>query len=145
MAPKNTVTDASTKKVMSKGAWTAEEDNKLAHCVEVHGAKRWKTVALKSGRTDNEIKNYWNSHLSKKIIDQTQKEKMPDQPSTPLATMHQKTSDAIQVEEEGSAREAWNLETGNFDVDEFFDFSAEGFYWVDKSLQLDGDSVAHRS
>ncbi|KAG6780661.1 hypothetical protein POTOM_013528 [Populus tomentosa] len=198
MAPKNTVTDASTKKVMSKGAWTAEEDNKLAHCVEVHGAKRWKTVALKSGlnrcgkscrlrwmnylrpnikrgnishdeeeliirlhkllgnrwsliagrlpgRTDNEIKNYWNSHLSKKIIDQTQKEKMPDQPSTPLATMHQKTSDAIQVEEEGGAREAWNLETGNFDVNEFFDFSAEGFYWVDKSLQLDGDSVAHRS
>ena len=70
---------------------------------------------------------------------------MPDQPSTPLATMHQKTSDAIQVEEEGGAREAWNLETGNFDVNEFFDFSAEGFYWVDKSLQLDGDSVAHRS
>jgi len=107
---------------------------------------RWSLIAGRlPGRTDNEIKNYWNSHLSKKIIDQTQKEKMPDQPSTPLATMHQKTSDAIQVEEEGSAREAWNLETGNFDVDEFFDFSAEGFYWVDKSLQLDGDSVAHRS
>lgn len=51
MAPKNAVTDASPKKVMSRGAWTEEEDSKLARCVEVHGAKRWKTVALKSGQS----------------------------------------------------------------------------------------------
>ncbi|KAB5564106.1 hypothetical protein DKX38_004160 [Salix brachista] len=183
MAPKNAVTDASPKKVMSRGAWTAEEDSKLARCVEVHGAKRWKTVALKSGlnrcgkscrlrwlnylrpnikrgnisceeedliirlhkllgnrwsliagrlpgRTDNEIKNYWNSHLSKKITNQTRKEKMADQPSTPLA-----------IDQVESTREARNLETGNFDVNEFLDFSAEGSCgseWVDKSLQLDG-------
>ena len=56
MAPKNAVsTDASTKKAMSRGAWSAEEDNKLARCVEVHGAKRWKTVALKSGQSRSQF------------------------------------------------------------------------------------------
>ncbi|CAK7356342.1 unnamed protein product [Dovyalis caffra] len=188
MAPKNS--DASAKKVMNKGAWTAEEDKKLAQCIELHGAKRWKTVALKSGlnrcgrscrlrwlnylrpnvkrgnisdeeedliirlhkllgnrwsliagrlpgRTDNEIKNYWNSHLSKKIINQTQKEKMPDEPSTPQTAMPQKN----QFKEEGT-REAWNLEAYNFDVNDFFEFSTEGssgLDWVNKFFQFDGD------
>ncbi|KAJ1394059.1 SANT/Myb domain [Sesbania bispinosa] len=101
MAPRN---DGPTKKPMNRGAWTPEEDQKLAKCIEIHGPKRWKTVAVKSdpisrgenisdeeedlilrlhkllgnrwsliagrlpGRTDNEIKNYWNSHLCKKSI-----------------------------------------------------------------------------
>ncbi|KAK8544606.1 hypothetical protein V6N13_045689 [Hibiscus sabdariffa] len=107
-------------KEVNRGAWTAEEDNKLAQVIEIHGPKRWKTIAAKAGlkrcgkscrlrwmnylrpninrgnisdqeedlilrlhkllgnrwsliagrlpgRTDNQIKNYWNSHLSKKI------------------------------------------------------------------------------
>ena len=46
MAPKN---DGSTKKVMNKGAWTGEEDRRLAEYIEIHGAKRWKTVASIAG------------------------------------------------------------------------------------------------
>jgi myb proto-oncogene protein len=46
MAPKN---DGSAKKVMNKGAWTAEEDQKLSQCIEIHGAKRWTTIALNAG------------------------------------------------------------------------------------------------
>jgi myb proto-oncogene protein len=46
MAPKN---EGSAKKVMNKGAWTAEEDQKLSQYIEIHGAKRWKTIALKAG------------------------------------------------------------------------------------------------
>lgn len=47
MAPKN---DGSAKKVVrNKGAWTAEEDQKLSQNIEIHGAKRWKTVAVKAG------------------------------------------------------------------------------------------------
>ncbi|KAL5783521.1 hypothetical protein ACOSP7_008550 [Xanthoceras sorbifolium] len=109
-----------TKKEANRGAWTSEEDRKLAQVIEIHGPKKWKSVAAKAGlnrcgkscrlrwmnylrpnikrgnisdqeedlilrlhkllgnrwsliagrlpgRTDNEIKNYWNSHLSKKI------------------------------------------------------------------------------
>jgi myb proto-oncogene protein len=46
MAPKN---DASTRRVMNKGAWTAEEDRRLSEYIEIHGAKRWKTVASIAG------------------------------------------------------------------------------------------------
>ncbi|KAJ8750882.1 hypothetical protein K2173_016063 [Erythroxylum novogranatense] len=124
--------------------WTAEEDQKLAEVINIHGPRRWKTVAAIAGlgrcgkscrlrwmnylrpnikrgnisdqeedlilrlhkllgnrwsliagrlpgRTDNEIKNYWNSHLSKKIkqneeritpstskMSGTDKDKMPE-------------------------------------------------------------------
>ncbi|CAM8886335.1 unnamed protein product [Rhodiola kirilowii] len=103
----------------NRGAWTPEEDQRLAQVIETQGPKRWKSIATKAGlnrcgkscrlrwmnylrpnikrgnisaqeedlilrlhkllgnrwsliagrlpgRTDNEIKNYWNSYLSKK-------------------------------------------------------------------------------
>ncbi|XP_021890720.1 transcription factor MYB114-like [Carica papaya] len=108
------------KKEINREAWTAEEDQKLAQVIRIHGPRRWKSLAALAGlnrcgkscrlrwmnylrpnikrgniseqeedlilrlhkllgnrwsliagrlpgRTDNEIKNYWNSHLSKKI------------------------------------------------------------------------------
>jgi myb proto-oncogene protein len=37
----------------------------------VHSLLRWSLIAGRiPGRTDNEIKNYWNTHLSKKLISQ---------------------------------------------------------------------------
>ncbi|XP_062147858.1 transcription factor WER-like [Alnus glutinosa] len=191
MAPK---TDGSAKKVMNKGAWTAEEDQKLSQCIEIHGAKRWTAIALNAGlnrcgkscrlrwlnylrpdikrgnisdaeedlilrlhkllgnrwsliagrlpgRTDNEIKNYWNSYLSKKI---NQKEKAPEASTTTAqddqVIMPQKTYSVDHVDVEG-AKGGGNSE-GNFDVNEFFDFTAEGSYdlnWVNKFLELDKD------
>lgn len=38
-----------TKKEANRGAWTAEEDHKLAQVIAVHGAKRWKFAAMKAG------------------------------------------------------------------------------------------------
>ncbi|KAL3604451.1 hypothetical protein D5086_005310 [Populus alba] len=71
---------------LKKGRWTAEEDEKLAKYIQANGEGSWrslpKNAALESpfinvqwsliasylpGRTDNEIKNYWNSHLSRRI------------------------------------------------------------------------------
>ena len=37
------------KKEMNRGAWTTEEDRKLAEAIEVHGAKRWKMIATTAG------------------------------------------------------------------------------------------------
>ncbi|OMO86471.1 hypothetical protein COLO4_21136 [Corchorus olitorius] len=47
MAPRNTKTKCSRKEV-NRGAWTAEEDQKLAQVIEIHGPKRWKSVAAKA-------------------------------------------------------------------------------------------------
>ncbi|OAY60068.1 transcription factor MYB3 isoform X1 [Manihot esculenta] len=198
MAPcKNSEASANCKMVMNKGAWTVEEDRKLADYIEVHGAKRWKTIAFKAGlkrcgkscrlrwlnylrpnikrgnisdeeedlilrlhkllgnrwsliagrlpgRTDNEIKNYWNSHLSKKI---NKKEKASDEsPSTqPQKSITEKTCDAVaaveEMVEEGSKEEA--IPERSFDVNQFLDFSMEGTYdleWLNKFLQLDEDA-----
>ncbi|KAL9326731.1 hypothetical protein ACSQ67_007376 [Phaseolus vulgaris] len=68
MAPR--ISDGTPKRSpMNRGAWTPEEDRKLAHCIEIHGAKRWKTVALKSGlnRCGKSCRLRWLNYLRPNI------------------------------------------------------------------------------
>ncbi|CAL0327370.1 unnamed protein product [Lupinus luteus] len=53
---------------LKKGPWTLEEDQKLIHHIQQHGHGSWRALPKLAGRTDNEIKNFWNTHLKKKLI-----------------------------------------------------------------------------
>ncbi|XP_028785732.1 transcription factor MYB114-like [Neltuma alba] len=194
MAPKSQ-TESSIGKFINRGAWTPEEDRKLAQCIELHGAKRWKTIALKSGlnrcgkscrlrwlnylrpnikrgnisleeedlilrlhkllgnrwsliagrlpgRTDNEIKNYWNSHLCKKVNREEEKKKKPNT-ATPQESTPQHTWDSALVENEEAIKGNGPVNSEvSFDVNEFLDFSPkDGCFreldWMTKYLELD--------
>ncbi|KAJ1395651.1 SANT/Myb domain [Sesbania bispinosa] len=74
---------------VKKGPWTPEEDEKLIHYINKNGHGSWRTLAKRAGlnrcgkscrlrwskiaahlpgRTDNEIKNFWNTHIRKKLL-----------------------------------------------------------------------------
>ncbi|KAJ8456054.1 hypothetical protein OPV22_034797 [Ensete ventricosum] len=53
---------------IKRGNFTEEEESLIIDLHSLHGNK-WSTiVASLPGRTDNEIKNYWNTHLRKKLL-----------------------------------------------------------------------------
>ncbi|XP_042499444.1 transcription factor MYB114-like [Macadamia integrifolia] len=198
--------NGSADKEAKRGAWAAEEDQRLAQVVEIHGPKKWQSIAAKAGlnrcgkscrlrwmnylrpnikrgnisdqeedlilrlhkllgnrwsliagrlpgRTDNEIKNYWNCHLSKKL-GQKQKQKQKQKPTTISegeGCKSQKVKDSpgsnstTEKEHEDGSEEGTSSggdgESGiSFNVDELLDFSSEdppNMEWVTKFFESD--------
>ncbi|KAF2315051.1 hypothetical protein GH714_038030 [Hevea brasiliensis] len=130
MAPMNSLASTNSKMVMNRGAWTAEEDRKLAEYIEVNGAKRWKTVAMKAGlnRCGKSCRLRWLNYLRPNI----KRGNISDEEEDLILRLHK-----LLGNRQGAA-----IPELSFDVNEFFDFSTEGSYgleWVNKFLELDED------
>ncbi|KAM7525155.1 hypothetical protein LguiA_015057 [Lonicera macranthoides] len=53
---------------IKRGRFSPEEEDTIIHLHSVLGNK-WSAIAARlPGRTDNEIKNYWNTHIRKKLL-----------------------------------------------------------------------------
>ncbi|CAA6672194.1 unnamed protein product [Spirodela intermedia] len=52
---------------ISKEAWTQEEELALIHAHQIYGNKWAELTKFLPGRTDNAIKNHWNSSVKKKL------------------------------------------------------------------------------
>ncbi|KAJ4819443.1 Myb [Rhynchospora pubera] len=52
---------------INKEAWTQDEEIMLIHAHSIHGNKWAELTKYLPGRTDNSIKNHWNSSVKKKI------------------------------------------------------------------------------
>ncbi|XP_078177378.1 myb-related protein 308-like [Carex rostrata] len=59
---------------LKRGNFSEDEEDLI---VKLHAllGNRWSLIAGRlPGRTDNEVKNYWNSHLSKKLVNHTRED-----------------------------------------------------------------------
>ncbi|XP_077239035.1 transcription factor MYB3R-3-like [Tasmannia lanceolata] len=69
--------------IIKKDAWTLEEELALMHAHQMHGNKWAEIAKVLPGRTDNSIKNHWNSSLKKKLDFYLATGKLPPVPKTP--------------------------------------------------------------
>ncbi|KAJ6715168.1 TRANSCRIPTION FACTOR MYB8-RELATED-RELATED [Salix viminalis] len=102
---------------MEKGAWTAGEDRKLAEVIEIHGAKRWRTIASRAG---------------KQIEDSNREGQKVEKKTTEFNSELKEDNNPRNGSEEGS-----NV---NFNIDDFFDFSDEdpsNLEWMSRFLEMD--------
>ncbi|KAK4410477.1 Transcription factor WER [Sesamum angolense] len=129
-------TKPSTSMVLSSGqpSLLKQEEDLIIRLHKLLG-NRWSLIAARlPGRTDNEIKNYWNYHLSKKKLDQRVL-------VAGISTKEMGSKSDEQIPQEnvpGSSRSEEEPET-RLDVDDFFDFSNENpstQEWVAKFLEF---------
>ncbi|KAA0063091.1 hypothetical protein IC582_024702 [Cucumis melo] len=89
---------------LKRGNFTAEEDQIIINLHTLLGNK-WSLIAARlPGRTDNEIKNYWNTHIKRKLYSQG----IDPQTHRPLANNRSSTSDFDRRREDSNSNSSSN-------------------------------------
>ncbi|KAK3149203.1 hypothetical protein QOZ80_3AG0214270 [Eleusine coracana subsp. coracana] len=90
----------------------SEEEDRIILSLYISIGSRWSIIAAQlPGRTDNDIKNYWNTRLKKKLFGkQSRKDQRQQQQFMRQAT----TSDAIKQEVSGDANGSSGMATGTY-------------------------------
>ncbi|KAM7471856.1 hypothetical protein LguiA_010039 [Lonicera macranthoides] len=114
---------------IKRGNISDQEEDLILRLHKLLG-NRWSLIAGRlPGRTDNEIKNYWNSHLSKKMNQKDkQSESSKREGSTSLRRkVTEKASEEVRDNEDNSINNTNGGQDENFsfNVDDFFDFANE--------------------
>ncbi|CBI19348.3 hypothetical protein VitviT2T_027399 [Vitis vinifera] len=77
------------------GGFSEEEDNIICSLYISIGS-RWSVIAAQlPGRTDNDIKNYWNTRLKKKLLGKQRKEQQARRGSCPKQEMKRASGNAM--------------------------------------------------
>ncbi|TYH69270.1 hypothetical protein ES332_D05G043800v1 [Gossypium tomentosum] len=101
---------------IKRGNISDQEEDLILRLHKLLG-NRWSLIAGRlPGRTDNEIKNYWNSHLSKKIK-QNEKQTRMQEPVLENSKVSEREEPLHKASEEGSSKRDEEYSTSCFNGD----------------------------
>lgn len=126
------------------GNYTKEEEDTIIKTRQQHGNK-WSLIAAKlPGRTDNEIKNYWHTHLKKKIdkkrdsadqeheetsqSDQAERQEINLAASTSSSDHHAVGSAVNSLFEDISARDFWTQPFVSDSENDYYSLAGDSCY-----------------
>ncbi|XP_054817396.1 transcription factor MYB4-like [Prosopis cineraria] len=126
---------------IKRGNISDQEEDLILRLHKLLG-NRWSLIAGRlPGRTDNEIKNYWNSHLSKKISPRKQNRGFKKDLTPEITTSPKKAALSVSNEEQGNTKVTEDSKSGFVEDRELFiHCSSEGpinLEWVGKFLEMD--------
>uniref|UniRef100_A0A7N0TUL9 Uncharacterized protein n=1 Tax=Kalanchoe fedtschenkoi TaxID=63787 RepID=A0A7N0TUL9_KALFE len=89
---------------IKRGNFTREEEETIINSHELLG-NRWSAIAAKlPGRTDNEIKNVWHTHLKKRLLNNNQNQ--PQGSTASIGGSHNNRSDDVIIIDESLFHQA---------------------------------------